>query len=186
MTFTNDERKALYTLLADIPNPDPAQARDLAQTILLSNLDRLAEDVRRELERMEGERRRDVENAGRYYYTFLSPPSEPELINSTENTDYYAPPQRQEYRVKVRDLAAFCKQHGLREKEMVKVGLGQIEDHKGWTHRGGYGGPMELGQPYQRPRPVEAPAQRANGPKEKRTVFRFAPKPIDWFPGLDS
>lgn len=184
MTFTNDERKALYALLADIPNPDPAQARELAETILMSNLDRLAEDVHRELVRLEGERRQDADRASRMYYTFLAAPSEEKLVNSTSNTDFYEPPQRQEYRVQVRHLTAFCKEHGLRESEMVKVGMGEIESHRGWERRGGYGGPMELGRPYQKPRPA-ALVRPADGPKEKRYVFRWALRPIDWTPSQD-
>ena len=184
MPMTNEERQALSVLLADIPNPDPAQARDLAQTILLSHLDRLEDDIRKELFRLVVEAEQSRDHASRMYYPFLSPPSEPELLNSTENTDFYTPAQRQEYRVQVRDLAAFSAEHGLRESEMVKVGLGQIESHKGWIRRGGYGGPMELGQPFQRPRPA-APARSVDVPREQQTVFRWAKERIDWKPSRD-
>ncbi len=181
MTMTDTERRALYAMLSATPNKTPDQARVIAQTILLSHLDRLELDVRNELTRLAVEAEQARDYASRMYYPFLTPPSEPELISSTENADYFSPAQRQEVRVQARHLKEFCKANGLREAEMAKVGMGETEEHRGWIRHSGYGGPMELGQPFRHPRP-QAPARSVDVPRSKETAFRFAPPRVDWTP----
>lgn len=185
MTFTNDERKALYARLADTPNPDPSQARELAETILLADLDRLEEDVRRELTQLMVEAERNKDHASRMYYKFLAPAPDggkPKLVNSGKDVDWYAKPQRQVYKVQVRHMKQFCKAHKLNEKDMHLVGMGELESHRGWERTSDIGELMQLGRPFQKPR-EEVPA--ADGRKEVRYLFQWAPKPIDWTPGQD-
>lgn len=186
MTMTNDERKALSRLLADTPDRDPNQARDMAQTILLSELDRLAEDIRSELDRMEGEQKRDMEQWQRHYYIFLAPlpagGDKPKLVNATKDIDWYERPQRQGYKVQLRHLKAFCRDHGLREKEMVKVGDGDIYEHRGWIRKPGLGPSMLLGREWREPKPEVDMTRPAEGRKENRFIFKYALPDLAWTP----
>lgn len=56
----------------------------------------------------------------------------------------FLPPQRagediRAVRVYLHDMAAFCSQYGLREKEMEKLAKGEIDEHRGWRQ-----GPISL------------------------------------------
>jgi hypothetical protein len=53
-----------------------------------------------------------------------------------------AHPVYAQYKVYARHFQAFCKENSLSEKEMLKVGSGQLENHKGWrqgSHPGSLG-----------------------------------------------
>jgi hypothetical protein len=54
------------------------------------------------------------------HYVFLTP--------RTQDSD-----ARQPVKVYLRDVPAFCRAHGLSEKEMLRVARGEIDNHGGWS-----------------------------------------------------
>ncbi len=186
----NATRQHLARLLEGKREPDLDDTKAiqaLARDILLTDLDTLTEEIQQELGRWKQSRAEALDFAGRQYYKFVAPPSEdkPRLVYENKDTEFYEPIQRQTYKVRVRDLAAFCKAHGLREKEMVRVGMGEIRDHRGWERSREFGDNFFLGQPYMEPRPEVPQDTPAGGRKERRMLFRYALPDLDWLPGAD-
>jgi hypothetical protein len=189
MNLNDQHRKAFYALLAEAKSLDPEQAEDMARTILLADLDKVEAEIRNELVRIQGQQQRDMDQWQRHYYIFLAPlaagEDKPKLVNATKDIDYYERPQRQGYKVQLRHLKAFCKEQGLKEKEMVKVGEGDIYEHRGWIRKPGLGPTMLLGREWREPMPEVDMTRPAEGRKENRFLFRYALPDQDWTPNQD-
>lgn len=177
------DMQALAKLLEGKPDPDPEDTkamRQLAKDILLRDWVTMTAEVTRELSRQRQARIWGQEYAGRQYYIFLAPipkGAKAEIVWENDTAIGYKEPQRQPYRVRVRDMAAFCKENKLDEGEMVKLGMGEIPSHRGWSRQAGQGHGLHLGKEYREP---ASPAPTPE--KAKFHVFQYAPTVKDWTP----
>jgi hypothetical protein len=118
------------------------------------------------------------------WYPFLAPMdphAKPTVRYEDNNQKVVVPPQRQPYRVFLKDFSAFCKRFGLNEEAMRRVGEGLQKEHRGWTRcyyrlNGGRG---EVGKDWKDNTldpSLEAEAERARK-APKRVVQAYATQP---------
>jgi hypothetical protein len=119
----------------------------------------------------------------RYYYIFLAPKEKAvKIAGGKGEVELWQTPARQEYRVRVVDLAAFAKSQGLKLNELEEVAKGKRAETKGWA---GYatGAAYDAGQPW-RPSPrIKTPAERNPAPLKQMSVYSPAKPIIEWEAG---
>lgn len=168
---------AVASLLEQTPNPSDKEIRALALDLAISEYEAAIRS------RLASRDRKLVEERlfGEYaYFVFVEPEKAPVTISEGKAEVVMEKPPRQSYKVKNKDLSAFCKQFGLDVKAMHAVGMGERRDYKGWTRGTGMGGQYELGQPFRQPQPVVPPLT-----KEQKAVRLIRPWSLpaqDWTP----
>ena len=119
------------------------------------------------------------------WYPFLAPlprDAKPTPVYEGESVIYFKEPQRQSYKVLVKDLDQFCRDMKLDAKKMADLGEGHIQMHRGWERMafGVLGVFGESGRQFVEPRPVNPPVPTEK--KEKLTVYNYAAQPITYSP----
>ena len=114
-----------------------------------------------------------------YWYPLLSPKPAPVKVRDAEGVEMWQQPQRQQYKVRLSDLPAFCKENGLDLKAMTEVGEGIRKEHKGWLRAPFQGGQFEMGKTYEEPR--KAKIKLPTLPVKQMQVL-FAEPPITYKP----
>jgi hypothetical protein len=109
-----------------------------------------------------------------YWYPFLSPKPAPVKVRDAEGVQMWQQGQRQEYRVRLPDLEAFCAERGLDVQAMTAVGDGIRKEHKGWIRAPFQGGSTELGKTYEEPRKPKA-TQPQQPVQQVQTLFAAPP-----------
>lgn len=120
----------------------------------------------------------------RMFYPLLAPRGKTIEKTLPDGTRTRQAPPRQAYRVKIKDLPKFAKEHGLNARELEKVGLGEIHDHRGWTRGPSFHHPDEMGTAWTPPF-EPAPRERITGLDNNRPILEletFAAPVIDYDP----
>ncbi len=186
MTLNTADRNALVALLTETPNPADSDMRGLAQRVLLRDLDTMEAKVRKFVSDLRTSERRNADFQQRQYFQFVAPlpaGAKPTVVSENADTKVIELPQRQTFKVTVRNLTAFCRANKLKEADMIEVGMGRVKSHRGWERRGGFGpNHLCLGNEYKdvsHARPVDAPTGQRQVVK---VVHQFAPSIVVWAP----
>jgi hypothetical protein len=175
----HEERQFIIGKLTAGQKPDSI-AHDLLMMGALEEVERVAQDMAEAEARQKWSREQSC-------YVIMGPQPKPEIIDKRPGVEVYQTPARQEYRVKVIDFAAFCKEMGLNLAQMTEVVEGKrrdVQDYRCvWT-----GGNFDMGRAWvdSAPRLNAEQAQRQRREQEgtwkKQSVYSPVPPVIEWTP----
>jgi hypothetical protein len=176
-TLSQADRQTVFNQLATNPNPTDEQITQMADDLYQARVEAAIRALVQELASQAAFSRRTYEMR---FYPLLAPlpkDAKPIEVGRSEDTVIVEQPQRQPYKVRLVDLADFCREHKLDLKAMTEVGEGTRKEHRGWTRLPWTGNPHEAGQTYREPTPVQPkPAKqvvkrmRAGGPSALRPI----------------
>lgn len=152
-----DMRQAITDALHALPSePSEQDISRIARDVLAPLTTAI---VRERADQLASANRRAAQTIAATYYSFFAPDDQPreevvgrdelgrELIDWVFPTPVHVPHN---------ELEMFAKEHRLNVDQLRAVGMGELEQVKGWTRSNEQGG-MCFGHPYTPPRPVEPP-----------------------------
>jgi hypothetical protein len=168
--MTHEEYVAVLGLLGENPSEQAIQQAVVALGQMRAV--GVEAEVRDLVRRTAGQRAASQAALLARFYPFLTPPQRAKEQDEYGNV-VMSQPRRREVKVRLTDLASFCRDQGLSEKAMIEVGEGKRLEHKGWMRAGSVGRALEQGRPYREPDPERDPQ-----PKEPPTVRERYQQPL--------
>ncbi len=180
--LTTEQKNELRLWMSENPNADEDAVNGIAAYLADMQREPLAEYIRKELADLRQQQEWNRRASEAMWYPFLAPApngGKDVVVSESRDLKVVQRPPRQEVRVRVRDLDAFCRAHKLDKQKMVEVGEGRIKSHRGWERSHGIG-PLALGTPYQEPKPQVDTSRPVDGHQEIRRITTFVQKPVVW------
>jgi hypothetical protein len=178
--LTTQQQDELRRWLSENPEADDTDVLGVASYIACMQIEAIAEHVRKKLADTRQAAIWAERSSQAMFYPLLAPAPKPAIISEGRDEIVMQMPPRHLWKVRVRDLDAFCKANGLDKQKVIQLGEGQIPEHKGWQRSSGVGWSMALGQPYVAPRkPVDESAPHG-GEKHVRYITAFSEPPRFW------
>lgn len=176
--MNHEERQYIAGLLAAGQKPDSI-AHALLMRRALSEVEQVAQEI-------ETTNRRMAEELDRIFYTIHGPQPGPVLVSKSKDVETYATPARQEYVVRCKDFAAFCKEMGLPLKPMTEVVEGRRRDVKDyicvWSGRHDDRGRSWVDPAPENARRAVVQAEEAKGPVRRKSAYTPTPDRIEYKP----
>jgi hypothetical protein len=156
-------------------------AHDLLMRRALEEVESVEKDVAQTEARQQWSREQS-------YYTLLGPTPAPVKIKEEKGQELWQQPGRQQYKVRLMNFAAFCKEIGLPLTKMQEMVEGKHRDVQGWSCIW-TGGSFDTGRAWMDPTPqlrteesMRAVAKAEPPTRRVMSVYTPTAPVIDWKP----
>jgi hypothetical protein len=177
----SEDRQYITSQLSD--SPDDKEIARVARLLVWFRAER---DVRKIADEIVTSKRGAELARSLYFYRLAGPLPKARLVEKGKgpgDSDLWTQEPRQTYKVKVIDIPAFAKEHGLNAKALEDVAEARIAETKGWIAAPGLMGTYEMTKIWHPPFPVEPPLLLRD-PVTRNWMHPLEPAVIDWTPGL--